>query len=130
MIIIGFLLTFSDVKPLDEKAPTLFDQVKTHLYDTGKSAWNNYISPNLLKGLQDDENKKFQNQFTSFNDSVYDTANKVRDSEYFVQMYYQICFSKSYLNFFVLLPYTRQKMTWLLLKNNFSPLQNETLREI
>merc|ERR1712223_1351233 len=69
----------NDVKPLDEKAPTLFDQVKTHLYDTGKSAWNNYISPNLLKGPQDDENKKFQNKFTSFNDSVYDTANKVRD---------------------------------------------------
>ena len=102
MIIIGFSLPFSDVQPLDEKAPTLFDQVKTHLYDTGKSAWNNYISPNLPKGLQDDENKKFQNQFTSFNDSVYDTANKVRDSEYFVQMYYQICFSKSYLYFFVL----------------------------
>ena len=54
------LLSFSDVKPLDEKAPTLFDQVKTHLYDTGKSAWNNYISPNLLKGLQDNENKKLK----------------------------------------------------------------------
>ena len=48
-----FLIIFLEAQPKDGKVPALFDQVKAHLFNTGKNAWNNYISPNLPRGLKD-----------------------------------------------------------------------------
>ena len=51
-------IIFLDAQPKNGKVPALFDQVKAHLFNTGKNAWNNYISPNLPRGLQDVKTNK------------------------------------------------------------------------